>query len=375
MKLLIIIGTRPEAIKMAPLILALRKLLTSKQLKVCVTAQHRKLLDDVLKFFSIKPDFDLNIMTKNQDLFGITVSIIKKLKKILENFNPDLVLVHGDTTTTMVASLCSFYKKIKVGHIESGLRTKNLMSPWPEEANRQITDLISTFHFAPTKQAKNNLLESGINSQILQITGNTVIDALLFTKKKIFNDKNIHQQLRKYFEFLGISDKERIILVTCHRRENFGEGIKELCISLKKITQIYPNFLIVFPVHPNPNIYEIVHQKLKNKSNIKLIKPVDYSAMVYLMSICELIITDSGGIQEEAPSLNKPLIVVRDETERPEVIKLGAGILVNRDNIKITEAVELILNNKRIYSKMASVKNPYGDGNASKRIIKYLKIK
>lgn len=375
MKVLIIIGTRPEAIKMAPVIIELNKFLPRNQFKVCVTAQHRELLDEILNLFQIKPDFDLNIMKKNQDLFDISISIMKNIKKILEEFMPDLVMVHGDTTTTMIATLCSFYKKIKVAHIESGLRTNNLLAPWPEEANRQITDLLSVIHFPPTKKAKNNLIKSNLKSEVLYVTGNTVIDALLLTKDKIFSNKKFKQKLENKFQFLNLKKINRILLVTCHRRENFGIGISELCLSLRRVTEIYPNLIVVFPVHPNPNIYDYVNKHLKNIENIKLIKPVDYAAMVYLMSISYLILTDSGGIQEEAPSLNKPVIILRDETERPEVIKSGAGILVKRNNLNITKTIINILNDKSLYLKMSNVKNPYGDGRAAKKIVKILKIK
>ena len=375
MRILVVIGTRPEAIKMAPLILELKKYFSSKEIKVCVSAQHRGLLDEILNLFKIRPNFDLNIMKKDQDLFDISLSIISKFKEVLENFKPKLIIVHGDTTTTMIATLCGFYKKIKVMHVESGLRTNNLMAPWPEEANRQITDLLSSYHLAPTKTAKKNLDKINLKSETILVTGNTVIDALLQTKKIITSNKKNIKNLDKIFNFLNKNKK--MILVTCHRRENFGKGIKELCKSLKEIVETNSNTQIVFPVHPNPNIKKHVSSLLKNINNIYLINPVDYTSMVYLMMQSYLIITDSGGIQEEAPSLKKPLVILRDETERPEVIKIGAGILVSRDNKKITSLVLDILNDKKLYKKMSLIKNPYGDGQASKRIaslIKKLKI-
>ena len=358
---------------MAPVILNLKKEFDSGSLKVCITAQHRELLDDVLKFFKIKPDYDLNIMKSNQDLFDVSISIFEKLKFVLNRYCPDLVLVHGDTTTTMITTLSSFYKKIKIGHIESGLRTYNLYSPWPEECNRQITDLISSFHFAPTQEAKKNITRSKIKTDNLIVTGNTVIDALLYTKKEIQNNHKLQKSLIKNFKFLN--KNKRMLLVTCHRRENFGKGVNELCKALKDLTKNNHDLLIVFPVHPNPSIKNFVFKNLNKVENIKLIEPVNYVSMVYLMMKSYLIITDSGGIQEEAPSLNKPLLIVRDETERPEVIKLGAGKLIKKNKSDITLNVERLLSNKKLYKKMSKVKNPYGDGKASIRIIKFIKKK
>ena len=371
MRILVVIGTRPEAIKMAPVIINLKKEFSSKNLKICVTAQHRKLLDDVLKFFKIKPDYDLNIMRYNQDLFDISISIFEKLKFVLNKYKPNLVLVHGDTTTSMITSLAGFYKKIKIGHIESGLRTHNLFSPWPEECNRQITDLISSFHFAPTIEAKKNITKSRVRSDSLKITGNTVIDALLYTKKEIQDNKKLHKSLINKFKYLNKSN--RMLLVTCHRRENFGKGINELCNALKDLIKKNNDLIIVFPVHPNPSIKKFVFKSLSKIKNIKLIEPVNYVSMVYLMINSYLIITDSGGLQEEAPSLNKPLLILRDETERPEVIKLGAGKLIKKNKSNIILNIERLLYNKQLYKKMSVVKNPYGDGKASIRIIKTLK--
>lgn len=364
-KILIVIGTRPEAIKMAPIILLLKRKI-NKNLKVCITAQHRALLDDVLKLFKISPNYDLDIMKKNQDLSKLTSRIILKFGKILDNFKPNLVLVHGDTTTTFTISLSCFYRKLPVAHIEAGLRTNNIYSPWPEEANRKITDLLSSMHFVPLASSKKNILKENISSKCLKITGNTVIDALLYTKKKILKSTSLKKKLDSKF---NLSNK-KIILVTAHRRENFGKGILELCKSLKEIIKLRKDVQIIYPVHPNPNIHNVVYKELSNIDRIRLIKPVDYLSMVYLMMKSYLIVTDSGGIQEEAPSLSKPIIVLRDFTERPEVIKLGGGILVKRNKKIITKSINRILDKSIIYKKMSSVKNPYGDGTASNKIIK-----
>lgn len=364
-KVLIVIGTRPEAIKMAPIILLLKKRL-KKNLKICITAQHREMLDDVLKLFKISPNFDLDIMRKNQNLADLTSKIIIKFDKILDNFSPDVTLVHGDTTTTLAISLSCFYKKIPIAHIEAGLRTNNIYSPWPEEANRKITDLLSSMHFVPLKDSKRNILKENISSKCLKVTGNTVIDALLYTKNKILKNMSLRKKLKSKFNLTN----KKIILVTAHRRENFGKGISELCKSLKKIAKQKRNIQIIYPVHPNPNIKNIVYKKLSNVNNINLIKPANYLDMVFLMMKSYLIVTDSGGIQEEAPSLFKPVIVLRDFTERPEVIKLGGGILVKRDNKIITKTINKILYNVNVYKKMSSIKNPYGDGTASKKIIR-----
>jgi UDP-N-acetylglucosamine 2-epimerase (non-hydrolysing) len=366
MKILVVIGTRPEAIKMAPIILLLKKKIKKKDLKICITAQHREMLDDVLKLFKIFPDYDLNVMKKNQSLSRLTSNIIIKFEKILDKFKPNLTLVHGDTTTTFAITLANFYKKLPVAHIEAGLRTNNIYSPWPEEANRKITDLLSSMHFVPINNSKKNILKENISSKCLKITGNTVIDALLFTKKNILRNKILRKQMDKQFKF---SDK-KIILVTAHRRENFGKGILELCKSLKYIVKTRTDVQIIYPVHPNPNIKNIVYKKLSNIKNINLIKPVNYLSMVYLMMKSYLIVTDSGGVQEEAPSLSKPIVILRDVTERPEIIKMGGGVLVKRNQLEIVKTVNKILDNNKIYKKMSSIKNPYGDGKASSRIVK-----
>ena len=368
MKILIVIGTRPEAIKMAPLIIALKRKMLKKNVKVCVTAQHRKMLDDVLNIFEINPDFDLNIMKKNQNLFDITTSVLMKMKEVLEKFKPNLLLVHGDTSTTLASSLAGFYKKIPIAHIESGLRTNNLMSPWPEEANRKITDTLSHLHFPPNINTKNFLKKENIKSISMKITGNTVIDSLIFIKNKINKSNKLKKRLESKYNFLD--RKKKLILVTAHRRENFGIGIREICKSLEYIANKNPQTQIVYPVHLNPNISNTVYKLLSNIDNIHLIKPIDYVSFVFLMMKSYIILTDSGGIQEEAPTLSKPLIIVRDETERPEIIKLGGGKLAPRDSKKIIQLINQLIKNKKIYKKMASVKNPYGDGKASKRIIK-----
>ena len=368
MKILIVIGTRPEAIKMAPVIINLQKNKKIK-IKLCVTAQHRKMLDDVLGLFNLKPDFDLNIMKQNQSLFQLTSNILLKFEKVLKLYKPDMTLVHGDTTTTMVISLACYYKKIPLAHVEAGLRTNNIFSPWPEEANRKITDLLSNIHFAPVSSSKKNLIKENISKKNIFLTGNTVIDALFNAKKIITKNKLIKKKLEKKYNFLN---KKKIILTTIHRRENFGKGITEVCRSLIKISSIN-DVQIIFPVHLNPNIREKVNKLLFGYKNIFLIDPVDYANMIYLMNKSYMIITDSGGIQEEAPSLNKPLVIVRDFTERPEIIKLGGGILVRRDSNKIYNIVNKIINNEKIYNKMANIKNPYGDGKASNRITKEIK--
>ncbi len=367
LNILIVIGTRPEAIKMAPVIINLKKNKKFK-VKLCITAQHRKMLDDVLNFFRLKPDFDLNIMKKNQSLFILTSNILLEFEKVLNIFKPHIALVHGDTTTTMAISLACFYKKVSLAHVEAGLRTGNIYSPWPEEANRKITDILSVIHFAPVKSSKLNLLKENIGTTYIKQVGNTVIDALQVAIKKINKNKVLRKNLDTKYDFLK---KDKFILVTAHRRENFGKGIKEICKSLIKLS-LLKKIKIVYPVHLNPNIKEIVYRMLKNKKNIYLIDPVDYPSMIYLMSKSYMIITDSGGIQEEAPSLNKPLVIVRDFTERPEILYLGGGVLAKRNNEDIYNKVKKILENKNMYKKMSSIKNPYGDGKASKRIIKQL---
>jgi len=368
MKILIAIGTRPEAIKMAPLIIRLKEILKNN-LRVCVTSQHRELQDEILRLFKIKPDYDLNIMKNNQSLFDITINILKKFNQILISFKPQLVLVHGDTSTTMSISLACFYNKIDVGHIESGLRTNNIYDPWPEEVNRKITDLISVLHFPPTNIAKQNLKKENIKSRSLVITGNTVVDSLLIMKDKLLkNDQNRKKYFMK-FKFI----KSKFILVTCHRRENFGMGVNELCKAIKIICRNDKNIKFVLPLHPNPNIKNIIQKKLKDVDGVHLISPLGYASMVYVMMNSYLIFTDSGGIQEEAPSLNKPILIYRDKTERPEIIDKGGAILVKKNTGDIIKKINKLFYSEKIYKKMSMVNNPYGDGKATFKIIESIK--
>ncbi|SEP54756.1 non-hydrolyzing UDP-N-acetylglucosamine 2-epimerase [Flavobacterium urocaniciphilum] len=365
---LIVFGTRPEAIKMAPLV---KNFLLNKNFhtKVCVTAQHREMLDQVLDFFEIIPDYDLNLMKKDQNLFSLTSDIIINLKPILEEFKPDFVYVHGDTTTSMAVSLASFYSGAKVCHVEAGLRTNNKLSPFPEEMNRQITGRIADFHFSPTIESKNNLLIENVKNDSILVTGNTVIDALLFSKSKLLNYKN--DEINFLEEIIDSSKK--IILVTGHRRENHGKGIQNICNALIDIANSYKDTVqIIYPVHLNPNIKDTVNEMLGNHSNIKLIHPLSYPAFVWLMNQSYLILTDSGGVQEEAPSLGKPVLVLRDTTERPEAVKAGTVILVGTDKNAIIKTCSELLDNNSIYLKMTKTHNPYGDGLASKKIIEFI---
>ncbi len=373
-KILIIFGTRPEAIKMAPLV----KLFQEENniiTKVCVTAQHREMLDQVLDIFDIKPDYDLNLMKKSQDLYDITSSVLLGIKDVLKNETPDYVLVHGDTTTSMCASLSSFYEKIPICHIEAGLRTNNILSPWPEEMNRQITARLATYHFAPTQESKQNLINEGITDKNIIVTGNTVIDALLYISNKIKNDNKIEKKIEEKLIQSGMKTvfKRKTILVTGHRRENLGKGFVNICKALKYIAESNESVDIVYPVHLNPNVYNTIHKMLSRSKNIYLIKPVEYLPFVYLMQKSHFIITDSGGIQEEAPSLGKPVLVTRDTTERPEAIKSGTVKLVGTNTEKIIREAQNLLNNQVDYKKMSSAHNPYGDGKSSKKIIKFFK--
>jgi UDP-N-acetylglucosamine 2-epimerase (non-hydrolysing) len=369
-KNLIIFGTRPEAIKMAPLFIEFSKNNDLFETKICVTAQHREMLDQVLDFFEIIPDYDLDLMRANQDLYSLTSDIILGLKEVFHDCKPDYVFVHGDTTTSMASSLAAFYSGIKVCHVEAGLRTYNKLSPFPEEINRQLTTRIAEFHFAPTFQSKKNLLLENINDRSILVTGNTVIDALLHSVEKIQNINNSEiETLKNLLDF-----SKKIILVTGHRRENQGEGFLNICEALKDITSRNSNVQIIYPVHLNPNVRKPVFEILSNINSIKLIEPLTYPAFVWLMNKSYLILTDSGGVQEEAPSLGKPILVLRDTTERPEAVKLGTVILVGTDKDKIVkECEDLIENVDNKYKKMSRLKNPYGDGNASKRIVEFIK--
>ena len=366
--ILIVFGTRPEAIKMAPLIKEFYKHPRSFNTKVCVTAQHREMLDQVLSFFKIIPDYDLNLMKKGQNLYGLTADIIKNMKPVLGDFNPDYVLVHGDTTTTMAGSIASFYGGAKVCHVEAGLRTYNKYSPFPEEMNRQITGRICDFHFAPTTTSKLNLLAENIQEKSILVTGNTVIDALLESVKRV-KDKpsTLIQKLSQ-----KIGNKE-IILVTCHRRENHGEGFVRICEALKEIAKDDPERLIVYPVHLNPKVQEPVRHILSHIPNILLIDPLAYEDFIWIMNRAKLIITDSGGIQEEAPSLGKPVLVLRDTTERPEAVEQGTVCLVGTNKDLIVKETLDLLNNTTRFEAMSRLHNPYGDGKASKRIVEFIK--
>ena len=367
-KILVVFGTRPEAIKMAPLIKEFIKHKKFFNCKVCVTAQHREMLDQVLDFFQIQADYDLDLMKPGQNLYGLTSSIIKSLKSILEDFSPNYVFVHGDTTTTMASSIASFYYGAKVCHVEAGLRTNNKLSPFPEEINRQITGRICDYHFAPTETSKNNLIKENIAEDSILITGNTVIDALLVSVKKV--NENPSQLIYNLSKIIG--DKE-VILVTGHRRENHGVGFESICNALKTIALDNGNRLIIYPVHLNPKVQEPVNRILSTVKNVILIDPLAYKDFIWMMNRSKIIITDSGGVQEEAPSLGKPVLVMRDTTERPEAVEAGTVLLVGtNEEIIVSKALDL-LNNEDNFIKMSKLHNPYGDGLASKRIVEFIK--
>jgi len=369
-KILIVFGTRPEAIKMAPLVKEFQKYPDRFETIVCVTAQHREMLDQILRVFDIIPDFDLDIMKKGQDLTEITTRVLEGMKQVLKVTNPDLVLVHGDTTTSMAAGLAAFYQKVKVGHVEAGLRTYNMHAPWPEEMNRQVTDRICDYYFAPTDLSRQNLINEKLDNSKIIVTGNTGIDALLFAINLIRSKPELEKQLKEIIGVKGYTFSDRrFILVTGHRRENFGEGFLNICKALKEIALRNPGFDIVYPVHLNPNVQKPVFELLSGLSNIYLMAPLDYLPFVYTMQHSFIILTDSGGIQEEAPSLGKPVLVMRDTTERPEAIKAGTAILVGANYDEIVNHVDELINNISLYDKMAKSYNPYGDGKASQRII------
>ncbi|WP_029590779.1 non-hydrolyzing UDP-N-acetylglucosamine 2-epimerase [Franconibacter pulveris] len=370
MKVLTVFGTRPEAIKMAPLVHALAKD-PFFEARVCVTAQHREMLDQVLNLFSIVPDYDLNIMKPGQGLTEITCRILEGMKPILESFRPDVVLVHGDTTTTMAASMAAFYQRIPVGHVEAGLRTGDLYSPWPEEANRTLTGHLAMYHFAPTQDARQNLLHERIPENHIFVTGNTVVDALISVRDRVMSDDNLRDSLAKQYSFLD-SDK-KLILVTGHRRESFGEGFEQICKALAEIAARNQNVQIVYPVHMNPNVLEPVKRILGHVENVVLIEPQEYLPFVWLMNHAWLILTDSGGIQEEAPSLGKPVLVMRDTTERPEAVRAGTVRLVGTNADHIVHEVTKLLHNEDEYLAMSHAHNPYGDGQACERILHALK--
>ena len=365
-------GTRPEAIKMAPLIKAMQQN-SYIQSKVCVTAQHREMLDQVLNLFEVRPDYDLNIMKSGQDLFDVTLNVLRGLKNVLDDYQPDVVLVHGDTTTTFSASLAAYYKQIAIGHVEAGLRTGNILSPWPEEANRKLTSVLAKYHFAPTTNSRSNLIKENINAANIYVTGNTVIDALQLVVQKFNTDRALVSRLAQSIQSLGFQDfDKRFVLVTGHRRENFGDGFFNICNALKALARANPTINIVYPVHLNPNVRQPVIEILSNSPNIKLIEPLEYEAFVFLMSKAYLILTDSGGIQEEAPSLGKPVLVMRDTTERPEAVEAGTVKLVGSNQKAIINAVQQLIDEPKTYNKMSRAHNPYGDGQASKRIIQSL---
>ena len=374
-KILFVFGTRPEAIKMAPVIKAFKdeKIFDTK---VCVTGQHRQMLDQVLDIFDIKPDYDLNIMELGQDLFDITANVLSGMKNVLSEYSPDLVLVHGDTSTTSATAIAAFYQKIKVGHIEAGLRTGNIYSPWPEEVNRQISGVIANYHFAPTSTSMENLLKENKNKENILVTGNTVIDALFLVLDKIEKDAKLKNTILKSIsdQYRFNSDK-KIILVTGHRRENFGEGFTNICKALKKIADDNHDVDIVYPVHLNPNVQKPVKNILSNSKNIYLINPLSYENFIYLMSKSYFIITDSGGVQEEAPSLGKPVLVLRNTTERPEAVEAGTVKLVGTNFEAIVNESQKFLDDEKEYKKMSKAHNPYGDGSASKRIVNFFKTK
>ncbi|WP_442767859.1 non-hydrolyzing UDP-N-acetylglucosamine 2-epimerase [Acinetobacter bohemicus] len=370
-KVLLVFGTRPEAIKMAPLALQLQQDLNNFETKVCVTGQHRQMLDQVLELFQLKPDFDLNLMKPGQTLSDITSGVLKGLEQVFEQWKPDVVLVHGDTATTFAASLAAYYHKIAIGHVEAGLRTGDIYSPWPEEANRKLTGALTNYHFAPTQSSYNNLIKENIDPNNIIITGNTVIDALLTVKYKVENDQKIIADFEQKFNFLDKNKK--MILVTGHRRENFGQGFLNICKALANIAQQYPDVQIVYPVHLNPNVQQPVNELLAGITNIHLISPQDYLPFVYLMNRSYLILTDSGGIQEEAPSLGKPVLVMRDTTERPEAVEAGTVKLVGTDAAVIEKSVTDLLANTELYKQMAEAHNPYGDGTSCQQIIEFLK--
>ncbi len=365
-KILVVFGTRPEAIKMAPVIKELR-LSCAFEVKVCVTAQHRSMLDQVLSLFEIVPDFDLNLMSASQTLESISARILESVSSILDQYKPNLVMVHGDTTTTAMVSLASFYKKVPVAHVEAGLRTRNIYSPWPEELNRRITGLIASLHFAPTEISRINLLDENVNPSNVEVTGNTVIDALLEVSGRIGRDEKLLAPLMTNFSYL--SETKKLLLVTGHRRENFGDGMDEICKALLYLSN-RSDIEIVYAVHMNPNVKGPVEAALGNKSNIFLIPPQDYLSFVYLMKRSYIILTDSGGIQEEAPTLGKPVLVMRDTTERPEAIKAGTAQLVGASHNNIISIVTELLENTELYNNMSKRVNPYGDGAAAKKIVR-----
>ena len=385
-KILLVFGTRPEAIKMAPLVKALQQKTELFETIVCVTGQHREMLDQVLRIFDIIPDYDLNIMKPGQDLYDITSRVLLGMRDVIKEVKPEIVLVHGDTTTSTATALAAFYQQIPVGHVEAGLRTKDIYSPWPEEMNRQITGRIATWNFPPTQISRQNLISEGIDESRMKATGNTVIDALQWVVKKMKSDSTIQSEIVNTLSEHGIncdllnlwSSGRRMVLITGHRRENFGDGFFNICHAIKKLALQYPEVDFVYPVHLNPNVKKPVFEILGNKGenlmpNILLISPLDYLPFVYLMNLCYLILTDSGGIQEEAPSLGKPVLVMRETTERPEALNAGTVLLVGTNKEKIVKETIRLFNDEEHYNNMSQAINPYGDGYACERIVEVLK--
>ena len=372
-KVLLVFGTRPEAIKMAPLVKAFEKDVNIES-KVCVTAQHREMLDQVLDIFDISPDYDLNLMKPGQDLYDITANVLLGLKDALRDFKPDVVLVHGDTTTTSASALAAFYEKIKVGHVEAGLRTGDIYSPWPEEANRQITGVLANYHFAPTTTSSDNLKRENKDPKNIIVTGNTVIDALFLAIDKIENDSELRTKIETSINSqYKINEDKKLILVTGHRRENHGQGFINICEALKTLALNNPTIDIVYPVHLNPNVQKPVKEILSDVSNVYLIDPLQYEQFIYMMNKSYFIITDSGGVQEEAPSLGKPVLVMRDTTERPEAVDAGTVKLVGTNTRTIIEEAQKLLDDKTEYERMSKAHNPYGDGKACERIVEFIK--
>ena len=379
---MLVFGTRPEAIKMAPLVKKFQEYPNDFETIVCVTGQHREMLDQVLNIFDIKPDFDLNIMKQGQDLYDVTARVLTGMRDVLKEAQPDVVLVHGDTTTSTAAALAAFYQQIPVGHVEAGLRTHNIYSPWPEEMNRQITGRIATYHFAPTPLSKQNLLTEAVKESDISVTGNTVIDALYWVVDKIKKDNTLSEELEGVLANAGydvnrLAGGKKLVLITGHRRENFGDGFINMCRAIKSLTEKYPEVDFVYPMHLNPNvrkpIHEVFGEDLKGLGNMFFIEPLEYLSFVYLMEKSTIVLTDSGGIQEEAPGLGKPVLVMRDTTERPEALEAGTVKLVGTDYDKIVNEVSALLDDEEYYNRMSKAVNPYGDGLACERIVNILK--
>lgn len=380
-KVMLVFGTRPEAIKMAPLVKEFQKYPDKFKTIVCVTGQHREMLDQVLRIFEIVPDYDLNIMKQGQDLYDVTSRVLLGMRDVLKEVQPDIVLVHGDTTTSTAAALAAFYQQISVGHVEAGLRTHNIYSPWPEEMNRQITGRIATYHFAPTPLSKQNLLIENVKEAQITVTGNTVIDALYMVVDKIKSNKELDKELeeillRSGYDVNRLSDGKKLVLITGHRRENFGDGFISMCKAIQTLTQKYPDVDFVYPMHLNPNVRKPIHEvfgkDLSHLGNMFFIEPLEYLSFVYLMEKSTIVLTDSGGIQEEAPGLGKPVLVMRDTTERPEALEAGTVKLVGTDFDKIVNEVSALLENRECYERMSRAVNPYGDGKACERIVEFL---